>query len=575
MKIIIARTAGFCMGVRRAVDMALDAATRSKKNIYTYGPLIHNPQVLSLLEEKQISVISDIPNKGDGTVLIRAHGVPPDIKDKLADVGFDVIDATCPRVIKVQTIIDSHCKKGYIPIIVGNENHPEVIGLLGFAGNKGIVVDNLEGLKSLPIFEKAIIVAQTTQNRFLFDEIKKYIVEKHPSYKIFNTICDSTEKRQAEVRELSKLADAFIVVGGYDSGNTKRLAEVATSSGKPAFHIETESELEVNDLSLAETIGITAGASTPNWIIKRVYRHLENILYNRKKGWRKTLFEIQRIFLYSNLYLALGALCLCYTCSKLQGLEYNFPHLLVAMTYVLSMHITNNIIGVKEEIYNDPDRAYFYEKNKIKLIFLALSSGIIGLVLSCLEGFLPFLILLAMSIMGIGYNFRLIPKKVSINKVRRIRDIPGSKTILLSAAWGIVTAIFPVLFESKAIDSTTLFVFLWSTSLVFVRTSFFDILSIQGNRIVGKETIPILLGEDRSIYLLKFMLGLILIMQIIASILHITTPLGYALTLYPIFMFAVLIAQENKYLLPGVKQEFYVENLFAITGLISFIWFNF
>ena len=137
MKITVAKTAGFCMGVRRAVDMVLDAANTTTGPIYTYGPLIHNPQVLEMLKEKRIRQLDHIPDKGEGTVLIRAHGVPPEDQTALTDAGFRIINATCPRVIKVQSIIRKHAEKGYGVIIVGDKNHPEVIGLLGYAGEKG------------------------------------------------------------------------------------------------------------------------------------------------------------------------------------------------------------------------------------------------------------------------------------------------------------------------------------------------------------------------------------------------------------------------------------------------------
>ena len=156
------------MGVRRAVEMVLDAPDQSTKPIYTYGPLIHNPQVLNLLQSKDIRVLDEIPNSGCGTVLIRAHGVPPTAKQHLKEAEFNVIDATCPRVIKVQTIIRKHAKKGYAVIIIGDKDHPEVIGLLGYARENGHVVGDMEELAALPAFDNAIIVSQTTQNaRFL------------------------------------------------------------------------------------------------------------------------------------------------------------------------------------------------------------------------------------------------------------------------------------------------------------------------------------------------------------------------------------------------------------------------
>ncbi|MCK5417743.1 MAG: 4-hydroxy-3-methylbut-2-enyl diphosphate reductase, partial [Desulfobacterales bacterium] len=261
MKIVIAKTSGFCMGVRRAVEMVLDSPEERPNPISTYGSLIHNPQVIEILEEKGISAFTEIPQQGSGTVLIRAHGVPPQTKDQLEEVGFNVVDATCPRVIRVQTIIKKHFKKGYATIIVGDKNHPEVTGLRGYAGDKGYVVKNVDELQALPAFKNTIIVAQTTLNMNLWQSVKKWAADNHPHYKIFETICDSTEGRQAEVQRLTESVDAVIVVGGRNSGNTKRLVEIARQSGKPAFHIESETDLTAIDLealSSARQIGITA-----------------------------------------------------------------------------------------------------------------------------------------------------------------------------------------------------------------------------------------------------------------------------------------------------------------------------
>jgi 4-hydroxy-3-methylbut-2-enyl diphosphate reductase len=274
VKLIVARTAGFCMGVRRAVEMTLDAVDTCQKPICTFGPLIHNPQVLKLLGQKGIAVVETVPPRGCGTVLLRAHGVPPTVKAALKTAGFRVVDATCPRVIKVQTIIRRHAAEGYGTIIVGDRNHPEVVGLLGYAGARGYVVGSLEELANLPRLTRAIVVAQTTQNTSFYQGIKAWVGRHWPHYRVFDTICDSTEKRQTEVQQLAEAADAVVVVGGHNSGNTNRLAEIARQAGKPTQQVETEHELDFGALSGARTIAVSAGASTPDWMIRRVIQVL-------------------------------------------------------------------------------------------------------------------------------------------------------------------------------------------------------------------------------------------------------------------------------------------------------------
>jgi (E)-4-hydroxy-3-methyl-but-2-enyl pyrophosphate reductase len=572
MKIIIAKTAGFCMGVRRAVEMVLDASKKDNGPIYTFGPLIHNPQVLDILEEKGIHVLDKIPKKGSGTVLIRAHGIPPDKGEQLRNAGFNVIDATCPRVIKVQTIIKNHAKKGYASIIVGDRDHAEVIGLLGYAGEKKVVIGSMEQLDKIPVFEKAIIVAQTTQNTQFFEKVKTWFRTHHPGYQIFDTICGSTEKRQNEVKGLSQIVDAVIVVGGHTSGNTQRLYEIAQKSGKPSFYVEDESQLELSSLNHAKSIGITAGASTPNWVIRRVYRSLETIPFQAGKQFPKFFFSTLTILLFSNIYLSLGALCLCYAFTRLQGIDHFLPYGLIAYFYVQSMHIFNNLTGRRADRYNDPDKALFYDKNKQLLSVLALLSGIAGIFTAMMSGLTIFLLFLLMSLIGLLYNIRIIPRGFMGIKSRRIKDIPASKTILIALAWAMVTTLFAPLSVYGHITVSSVFVFLWSAGLVFVRTAFFDIVDMHGDRMVGRETLPIVLGEKSTMLILKFTLGILAATVILASIFQLTTSLGYALAACPVFFLMLLMLYEKGYLMPSLRMEFLVETHFLITGVITGIW---
>ncbi len=285
MKIIVAQTAGFCMGVRRAVELALAAPSKHSPPIFTYGPLIHNPQVLNVLEKRGVSAIETLPQNGGGTMMVRAHGVSPHVKAQIHEAGFEMIDATCPRVTKVHTIIKKYAQQGSTTIIWGEADHPEVIGLLGCTGENGFVVNTLERFKNLPAFENAIIVAQTTQNILAYEEMENWARRAHPHYKIFNTICDSTAKRQSEVKRLAKEVDVVIVVGGHNSGNTRRLVEIVKKSNKCVYHVETDAELNSEMFKKADSIGISAGASTPHWIIEDVYETLTREFgLNLKKG---------------------------------------------------------------------------------------------------------------------------------------------------------------------------------------------------------------------------------------------------------------------------------------------------
>ncbi|MCP3874294.1 MAG: 4-hydroxy-3-methylbut-2-enyl diphosphate reductase [Desulfobacteraceae bacterium] len=567
MKIVVATTAGFCMGVRRAVDMVLDVSNLSQEPIYTYGPLIHNPQVLEMLEEKKIFRIDKIPKKGTGVVLIRAHGVPPEDQNELKNAGFTVINATCPRVVRVQVIINKYAKRGYSTVIVGDEKHPEVVGLLGYAKGNGHAVTSMAKFLELPKFKNCVVVAQTTQNTVFYDEIKAWCKINATHYKIFDTICGSTEKRQTEIRELANENDAVIVVGGKQSGNTKRLAQIASQTGKPVSHIEDASQIEDETLFSAESIAITAGASTPSWIINDAVRKIERNI--QKQHFSKTFLFISRDFLLkTNIMAATGAGFLTYACSMLQGIGPELNHALIAMLYVLSMQILNNLLTIKSDKYNHPQRATFYKKNKIFLQALAIISGATGLYLSFITGALSFIILLVMSLLGLSYNLKIIPLKSRKSQITRIKDIPGSKTILITFAWGTVTCLLPAVSNQSDL-LPVIVVFLFATGLVFARTVFFDVLAIQGDRITGKETLPILLGEKRSFNIIKYVLIFDICIILLTFFTDLLVNSAFFLAFIPLIMLLLIRFFKKNNLISGVHQEFIIECSFLVTGLLT------
>jgi len=276
MKIRIAKKAGFCMGVRRALNLVLKALNEKKYPIYTYGPLIHNPQTLELLNKLGVKVINKIEDEvPSGVCIIRAHGIPPQEKEKLSK-KHKIIDGTCPRVLKVQALAKKAVSEGKNIIIIGDKNHAEVKGILGYCQNKGYVVSSFEDIEKLPKLENYVILSQTTQDEKLFKAFSETIISKYPKGKIINTICNATEVRQNEVRNLSKTCSSIIVIGGKFSANTNRLAEIAKKEGKKVYLIEKAEELPLDELKKYKTIGITAGASTPNWLINEVVDFLKS-----------------------------------------------------------------------------------------------------------------------------------------------------------------------------------------------------------------------------------------------------------------------------------------------------------
>lgn len=279
MEVIIAKSAGFCMGVRRAVNTVMELASdRKDEQICVFGPLIHNRQVNEMLEQKHVRIAHSLDDISSGICVVRTHGISPQKRAQLKEKKVDICDATCPRVLEVQKVIERHAEKGYFIVIVGDKGHAEVEGLLGFTGGNGVVIDSLEKIDQIPAgVAKVCLVAQTTQNHEGFKEIAAALEKKYPACVVFDTICGSTSERQKEVIEMARNVDAIVIVGGHESANTMRLYEIARSSGKPAFHVETEKDVDPDQFRSFKTVGVSAGASTPNIIVHKVAKVLEGI----------------------------------------------------------------------------------------------------------------------------------------------------------------------------------------------------------------------------------------------------------------------------------------------------------
>jgi len=273
LNIKVAKTAGFCFGVQRAVDLVYNNIG-SKEPIYTLGPITHNEQVVEDLAKKGVKVVENPEELKDlpkGTIIIRAHGIPKKLYDELSSYGHNIIDATCPFVKKIHKIVEKE-KKRHI-IIVGNPDHPEIKGIMGWCNDENYtVIQDIEEAKNLnlPTDLQLCIVAQTTYNYIRFQELVEIISKKGYDIFVFNTICSATQQRQQEAYELAKVSDAMIVIGGKDSSNTRKLYEICKSECKNTYYIQKPADLDLSQFKSYRNVGITAGASTPHYIIKEV-----------------------------------------------------------------------------------------------------------------------------------------------------------------------------------------------------------------------------------------------------------------------------------------------------------------
>ena len=284
-RILVAEHAGVCYGVERALQLTYDAARDARQPVRTLGPLIHNPRVVAELAAEGVGTADAIEQDDGGTIVIRAHGVVPQAIEAARARGLDVIDATCPYVKKVHHAASKLAREGYQVIVVGESGHPEVEGILGHAGEGAVVVSCAHDLDGLELSRRVGVVVQTTQTDERLGQIVAVLVSRVGDVKVINTICKATHERQESAAALASRVDAMIVIGGKNSGNTRRLAQICSERCKNTHHIEDAAELDAAWFGHAETIGVAAGASTPPAHIRQAIEALLSINPGSSVEW--------------------------------------------------------------------------------------------------------------------------------------------------------------------------------------------------------------------------------------------------------------------------------------------------
>ena len=280
MEVIRAKTAGFCFGVERAVNTVYEQIEQyASEPIFTYGPIIHNEEVIKDLQRKGVNVLrseEELDQLQRGVVIIRSHGVEKRIYEKLNKKGITIVDATCPFVKKIHNIVQKESAEGRYIVIIGNPEHPEVEGIRGWAGERVSVIQNAEDIENLPLQknEFVCVVSQTTFNYNKFKDLVEIISEKSYDIHVLNTICNATKERQTEAKSIAEKVDAMIVIGGKNSSNTQKLYEICRRECENTYYIQTLADLEFDRFQSVQYVGITAGASTPNKLIEEVSKHV-------------------------------------------------------------------------------------------------------------------------------------------------------------------------------------------------------------------------------------------------------------------------------------------------------------
>jgi (E)-4-hydroxy-3-methyl-but-2-enyl pyrophosphate reductase len=531
---------------------------------------------VDLLASKGMKVVNTFDELQEGTTLvIRAHGIPPETRQELKSRGVKFRDGTCPLVAKVHAHIKKYLGQGYNLVILGHKDHPEVIGHLGYAQDHGTVISSAEDVDALPPMDKVCLVSQTTANELKFHEAAERLKAKYADCVVVNTICDDTHTRQEEVLHVAEGVDAMVIVGGKGSSNTQRLVELSRSKGIPAYHVETADELELDKLTEHETVGVTAGASTPNWIIQQVVERLEQAETRRPTGW-KWVQRILRFLTLTNLYIALGAAGLTLANTALLGLPFTPLYLLIAAMYVFAVHTVNRLAESKAGKLNDPTRTEFYREHHGILQGTAVACALGAIVLSLGLGWGPLALTTLMVVMGGLYQIDLVRGEcASTLKYRRLQDIPTSKTLFVPLAWAAITSVLPALSSATPIPWWQIAALsCMSFLIVFVRSTLLDIRDIQGDRLVGKETIPIVLGTKRTLQLLVGAMAIL-------AMLFVAAPLsGWLSPTHMAFLLGVTYLAVGAYLITHqrIARRFLSESLvdgtffvFAAIALVTML----
>ena len=560
------------MGVKRAVDKTLSVSGAGAGPIYTLGPLIHNRQAVERLAARGVQVCEDPAAIQSGTVVIRAHGVPPETIRQLEQAGLMVVDATCPHVLRSQRAIQEQSERGCQVVIAGDKDHAEVTGLLGYCRGPSAVVSSPEDAEQVELGERVCLIAQTTFNEATYQKIAEVIRRRRPAAEVLNTICRSTQERQDEARELARSVDAMVVVGAYHSANTRRLAEIARETQTPTFHVETADELDEAELAKYRTVGVTAGASTPHWITRSVIERLEGIGRGRTLGgllWRAVDRLVQ-----SSIYAGIGAMGLTYACYLLQQGRYALAprwFLLISFCYIFSVHIWNRI-GYQVGDPSAPLRLAFFTQHARLLVSLSVVLSTGSLVIASSLGVVSLVLLAGAYAIAVIYNVRVIPARWAWLPYQRLKDIPASKDVFSAAAWATVAVVLPSLSAQSVSVLNIAAAFGIACAVGFIRTTMLDFTDIQADRMIGRDTLPAVIGTSKTRRTLAVLAGALTAVLLAMTVTGRFSGLGYWLLLVPGYIFGYLYAYHRQVVAGETVCSLVADGTLVLMGVVAYGW---
>jgi 4-hydroxy-3-methylbut-2-enyl diphosphate reductase len=580
LKIVPARHIGYCMGVKRAMNLAFQALSRERgRSVYSYGPLIHNMPALKLLESKGLSLYDPAIPPGPGsTVIVRAHGLPPEKERELKASGAKVIDATCPKVARVQRKVAEKAAAGARVVVWGTAGHPEVEGLLGYAGGKGCVASGPGEIASLPEdWGRVFFAAQTTQDSGAWEAAAEAAERRWPGrVEFLNSVCEATEDRQRSVVELCGEVSALVVVGGRDSANTRRLYELGARSGVRAVAVEGPEEIPPGFTDGVQSVGVASGASTPIWQLRMVCQALGSLGRSSERTFASFFGRFSRALALSFIYRAAGGAAVGWAVSGAVG--YDPPGLFFALFFyfALAVNLFHGFLDRDGSRFNDPDRSAFFSKYRGPLVFACLGSFALSLAAArelgpwvtafiCLQAALAVLY-------AIPYPLEFFRKR----GLKGVKDVPGGKTFSAAAGKTLLLC-FPALLAEPPLvprDFAGLSAALCAAALVFVHMSvrnfLTDLQEARGDRSFGPGSIALLLGSRRSARILGWVMASWALAIPSSVVLGLLRPEALLFLLSgPLYNAAVLSRFLKNPGLGGFQFDLFLDGQFLLAGLMS------
>lgn len=577
MKIKIAENTGFCMGVRKAVLDIVDVINKNNETIYVLGPLIHNPQTVSILQSRGIITINSINDIENKIIAIRTHGIPKESLRSLKQKASKIINLTCPRVARVQGIVKKYSREGYFAIIIGDDHHAEVESVKSYAEDGVIVISTVEDIKKIPDALKYIVVAQTTFDECLFEEITEILKSKYNNLLIFNTICDSTHKRQSDViNAIKEGIDTLVVVGGKNSANTQRLAQIGRNSNVKTFHIESEEELLDQDFSNSNYVLVTAGASTPGWIINNVLEKLYSISNKHQNPFKYFIMRFFEIAIRLNLISSLASFFMSLLLEKLTGIWSSYKLPILSAFFIFIMYAVNNYFLKDTLKITNPFKYKLHKNNHFIILTSTIAAILISVIITCtIQNYAYLLVYYIILLTGIIYSsshFKYFIHKYLPSLIKTIYSI---KSIPANIGWIIITLFLPAIYALQFNNYTEIHIvnvfcmIIFLSYLILSRNLLLDFIGFNGDLIIGNITLPIIIGINRAKYLF-YIVSLIAIL----SLLYLSIFYNMKFILFTVnilFNYLLVLKILNLKYFVSLKYEILTDMNFIIFMLISLL----